>query len=427
MFKAIFILLCGLAAVGFPGTAGWRAQKNPAGSLVIIGGALKPGNEKIYNAFIQLGGGAEKIRIAVIPAASITPVKSGNSYIEDFIRYGVPETHIKLFPVAMKDDPSTGEVNESQWSRNGFDGKLAEEMRRYNAVFLVGGDQARYRDTLKDSKGNDSPLLTAIREIYRKGGVIGGTSAGAAVMSDPMICGGDSTAALLDGAGYRPDACPGHGGVHLTAGLGFLPGVLVDQHFIKRGRFGRLLAALLKNRSFRFGIGIDEDTAAVYHGGTQTVEVAGSAGIIVVDAPNTASRQTGGIRFHYLEDGDRCNIASGEFSINNLRKKIEKGKEYYETSPMRTDIFAKDAVKDIVTTGLADNRQPSAVGLAFALDPPDSGKKGKGVRLVFRKKTDTAGYWGKIQGRETYSVLNVYLDIIPIEITINSQTGGKSQ
>jgi cyanophycinase len=424
---AIEVLTAPLHAL--PETNPRKVTGMTGGNLVIIGGALQPDNEHVYQTFIRLGGGVKNIRIAIIPAAGGSPVKSGKAYVRDFVRYGVPETQIKVFPLAVKDDPSTATVDESLWAGNGSDKKLAEEMARYNAVFFVGGDQERYIKTLLDKEGNDTPLLSAIREIYRKGGVLGGTSAGAAIMSDPMICGGSPIDAALKGAIYKKENCPAGNGVRLTRGLGFFKGFLVDQHFIKRGRLGRLIPALLylkeKNMGRGLGIGVDEDTALVFRSQSNTVEVAGRSGILLVDTRNIVSRQSPlgttleHIHLSYLEKGDRFNIKTGEYTVSARRNKIKKGKEYYETSPLNTHVFGKDAVKEILTRGLADNREQETAGLAFTLD---SRGIGRGIKLIFRKTADTSGYWGKIDGKETYSVLNVQLELTPISVKISEET-----
>jgi cyanophycinase len=407
----------------------YSGQDNPkpGGSLVIIGGALQPENEAVYQKFIALGGGKDNIRIAIIPAASINPVKSGTSYINDFQQYGVPGDHIKIFPVAVKDDPSTKEVNETEWSKNGFKKELAKEMLNYTAVFFVGGDQARYLETLIDKDGTDSPLLTSIRQVYEKGGVIGGTSAGAAIMSDPMICGGNALNAMIKGAVYQQDSCPEEGGIFLTKGLDFFAFGLVDQHFIKRGRCGRLIAALLHLKDVSLGMGVDEDTAAVYYSKTKTIEVIGSSGILLVDTRDAVpahpepGTKTQNIILHYLEEGDIYFIETGKFTIHSDRKKIESGKEYRKTYPLHTNIFGRDAVKEIITSGLVDNKQTESVGLAFTLDPEkknNPNSSGTGVKLVFKKGKHTAGYWARINGKSSYSALNVHLDIIPITVKI---------
>jgi cyanophycinase len=395
-----------------------------SGSLVIIGGALNPDNHAIYNKFIELGKGKDNIRIAIIPAASINPVKSGQSYIRDFMRYGVPESHIKIFPLAVKDDPSTKEVNEAQWSKNGSNKELAEEMRQYNAVFLVGGDQARYRETLIDGNGRDLPLLESIREIFQKGGVIGGTSAGAAIMSDPMIISGNAVEAITAGVVFQeiPSGPEPEKKARLTRGFGFFKDGIIDQHFLKRGRMGRLIPAVLhaqKQQKHSLGFGVDEDTAIVYR--NHTVEVIGTSGILIIDTSTAKMKETQwgpkaeNIILHYLEGGDSFNLETGEFLINAGRKKIKKGKEYYKKYPLDTNIFGKDAVKEILTAGLVDNYQDRSEGLSFTLDKEGSGI---GMQFIFKKTDKTIGYFGKIDGKETFSALHVAVDFFPITVSI---------
>ena len=400
------------------------ANQAPKGSLVIIGGALDPNNQEIYEKFIHLGGGKEKIRIAIIPAASINPTQSGQSFFRNFTRYGVPDTHIKIFPLAVKDDPSTKEINEAQWAKNGSDKKLAEEILHYNAVFFVGGDQARYRKTLMDADGNDLPLLVSIRAVFQKGGVIAGTSAGAAIMSDPMIIGGNPVEAITNGVIYQtfPSGPEPEKKVWLTRGFGFFKHGIIGQHFLKRGRTGRMIPVLLhckKQNNHAAAFGVDEDTAIIYR--DNTIEVAGSSGVLIIDTTNAKIKETPwgpktkNITLHYLETGDSFNLETGQFHINPKREKIEKGKEYYKKYPLDTNIFGKDAVKEILTTGLMDNQQKKSEGLSFTLDEHGSGR---GMRLVFRKTAKTIGYLGEIADRESFSALHVALDLFPITVRV---------
>jgi len=423
--KSFLLIICLFWLVPFLYSG--QDNSHPGGTLLIIGGAMDMESEAILQKFIELGGGKNNIRIAIIPAASADPVESSNFYINDLKKYGVPGDHIKLFPVAVMDDPFTKDVNETEWSKNGFNKELAREMLNYTAVFFVGGDQARYLETLIDKNGNDSPLLASIRQVYEKGGVIGGTSAGAAIMSDPMICGGNSINAMIKGAVYQQDACPEEGGVFLTKGLGFFPGDLVDQHFIKRGRCGRLITALFHLKNVTLGIGVDEDTAAIYNSKTKTIEVIGTSCILLVDTREAvpAHPQPGAkvqnIILHYLEEGDIYFMETGKFTIHPERKKIETGKEYYKTYPLHTNIFGNDAIKEIITDGLVDNQEKEAVGMAFTLDPEKkntSESSGTGVKLVFKKDEHTAGYWARINGKSTYSALHIHLDIFPISVKI---------
>lgn len=403
-----FFVLIGLGlGLIFPASISVPDNQQIKGSLVIIGGALKRENKVIYGAFIKLGGGKKKIKIAIIPAASSTPVKSGNAYRNNFIDYGVPSRQIKLFPVALKDDPATPDIDESGWAKNAFNAQLANEIGHYNGIFLVGGDQMRYFITLIDPDGKDSPMLNAIRRIYEKGGVIAGTSAGAAVMSDPMIIGCSSIEAVTVQK------------IPFKKGFGFFYPGIVDQHFIKRGRIGRLITALLLSREISLGFGIDEDTALVLK--KNLAKVIGSSGVIVIDTKEVkSSRNPAGIAaqnilLHYLEAGDSLDLSRREITVHPLRKKILPGKEYFQTYPLNTNIFGRDIIKEVLTTGLVDNEHKQVTGLSFILDEQGNGR---GTKFVFSQQEDSAGYWGKIGGQNTYTVTRVHLDISPISVTI---------
>jgi hypothetical protein len=174
-------------------------------------------------------------------------------------------------------------------------------------------------------------------------------------------------------------------------------------------------------------MGVDEDTAAIYYSKTKTIEVIGSSAVLLVDTRNAlpAHPQPGAkvqnIILHYLEEGDIYFIETGKFTIHPVRKKIETGKEYHQRYPLDTNIFGKDAIKEIITSGLTDSQQKESVGLAFTLDPDKkntSSSSGTGVKLVFKKGEHTAGYWARIKGKSTYSALHVHLDIIPFTVKI---------
>jgi cyanophycinase len=139
------------------------------------------------------------------------------------------------------------------------------QLSRATGVFFTGGDQARIMDVLADRE-----LLAAVKARFAAGAVFGGTSAGAAVMSARMITGeGDFTVIDGDEVEQRP-------------GLGFVEGVIVDQHFVKRQRENRLFGLVLKHPEER-GVGIDEDTALLVTGG-RYAEVVGRGPVVLVDA-----------------------------------------------------------------------------------------------------------------------------------------------
>lgn len=394
------------------------------GSLVIMGGAINSSLDRVYKRFIELGGGAQDIRLAIIPAGSAEPAVSGRENAADFVQLGVPAEHIRVFPISILDDPTTKDVDEAQWARNGYDEALAADMLGFSAVYFVGGDQIRYNQTLKKANGEDSPLLASIRRIYADGAVIGGSSAGAAMMCDPMICDGYSMKALVAGAAFKPDSCAEAKGVSLSNGLGFFSAGLVDQHFLKRGRVGRTLVALYAVRQFSLGIGIDEDTAAVCQG--DTVEVLGRSGVLVVDVAAakaagdfTWSTEGGfkakGVILHYLEEGDRFDLATRTPLPLPERKPIAAGKQENDDFAMATDLFGRDIFKGMLVDGMAENKKDSVMGIAFTLD--DKGR-GEGSQWTLRKTERFAGLYASIRGVDTYSVLYVSLDVQPISLKV---------
>jgi cyanophycinase len=414
----VFLAAWTLAASLLPGQAGAK------GSLMIKGGNMTSALDRTTQRFIELGGGVQNIRLAIIAAGSVEPAVSGRENAADFIRLGVPAERIRIFPVAVLDDPSTKDVDESQWARNAFSEELAQEMLAYTAVYFGGGDQIRYNQTLKKANGEDSPLLKSIRKIFVDGGVIGGSSAGAAMMCDPMICEGDSINAITAGAAFKPDSCPEPKGVSLSTGLGFFTDGVVDQHFLKRGRVGRLLMALYALPKAWLGVGIDEDTAAIYHAGA--IEVLGSSGVLVIDV--TAAKAAGdltwstaeglrakGIILHYLEEGDRYDIAARAPLPLPERKTIVESNKENTDYPLETNLFGRDTFRAMMVDGMAENQKRETAGIAFTLD--DKGY-GMGSQWTLRKTERFAGLYASIKDVGTYTVTYVSLEVQPVSIRV---------
>ncbi len=130
-------------------------------------------------------------------------------------------------------------------------------------IFFSGGDQLRITSQI-----GDSGIEAKVRALYDRGGLVGGTSAGASVMSETMLVRGSSAVT------HRI------GDLHMAPGLGLIRNVIIDQHFAERGRFGRLIGAVAHNPRI-LGIGIDEDTAAIVVG--DSFRVIGSGAVYVVD------------------------------------------------------------------------------------------------------------------------------------------------
>ena len=167
------------------------------------------------------------------------------------------------------------------------------------AIFFSGGDQLRITSQI-----GDTAIEEKVCSLYQRGGLVAGTSAGAAVMSEMM---------LVKGSGKETHRI---GDLHMAPGLGLIKDVIIDQHFAERGRMGRLLGAVAHNPRV-LGLGLDEDTAVVVEG--NAFEVLGSGGVYVVDgtgvsycnvaeAEQESALSMHNVRVHVLSDGDRFNL-----------------------------------------------------------------------------------------------------------------------
>ena len=162
--------------------------------------------------FVELAGGSDA-RIIVIPNAGSEPVKWSKVQVEEFEEFGAKADFL-LFTRETADDESN--LNKMDWA---------------NAVFFLGGDQS---DLTRDMLG--TKLLEKVFEIYNNGGVVGGSSAGAAVMSEVMITGNE----LVNKDSNNAFITIEQGNVETKKGFGFLKNVIIDQHFLKRKRHNRL-------------------------------------------------------------------------------------------------------------------------------------------------------------------------------------------
>ena len=168
-------------------------------------------------------------------------------------------------------------------------------------VFFTGGDQLKITSQI-----GDTPIFERIREIYDYGGVIAGTSAGAAVMCETMLVeGGEEQSHVIGGS------------TRMAPGLGLIDGVIIDQHFMERGRFGRLTGAVAQNPK-NLGVGIDEQTAIVVERGNGFY-VLGSGAVYVIDGSHVTYSNIAeadlkktlsiyNITLHILSQGDRFDL-----------------------------------------------------------------------------------------------------------------------
>ncbi len=218
------------------------------GHVIIIGGAEdKVRDRVILSRFATLAGGRDAT-VAVISTASSMGLEAGERYKQVLGELGVPR--VKTIHAVTR-----AQANDEQ---------AAITIRDATGIFMTGGNQLRLSSTIGGTR-----LADAVLDQFRKGAVVAGTSAGASAMSSHMIAFGAS------------GATPKHRMAQIAAGLGVLPGVIVDQHFQQRNRLGRLLSLIAQNPSL-LGLGVDEDTAGVV-GPDHVMEVIGRGSITVVD------------------------------------------------------------------------------------------------------------------------------------------------
>ena len=227
----------------------------PETRLVIVGGGERP--REAMARFVAWAG-ASAARVLVVTWASGEPKETCEILLGELREHGPGEAACAPF-ATLDGEGKASPLDADARSR------FLSQLGAATGVFFSGGDQARIMDVLADAE-----LLRAVRERHARGVVFGGTSAGAAVMSLRMITGeGDFT--VIDGAK-----------VVVREGLGLLPGVIVDQHFVRRQRENRLFGLVLQQRGER-GVGIDEDTALLVAGGRHA-EVVGKGPVMLVDA-----------------------------------------------------------------------------------------------------------------------------------------------
>jgi cyanophycinase len=259
-------------------------RKRPGfGSLLIIGGHEDKEDDKtILRMLAKKVGKAGKIVVATV--ASGQPEESFNDYQRLFRGLGI--RHVHHLNVESREE-AMGETRRNI-------------LNDADAVFFTGGDQLKITSQL-----GDTPIYTRVQELYNAGGIIAGTSAGASVMTETMMVSGEGDESHRIGSMLK-----------LAPGFGFLPGVIVDQHFAQRGRIGRLLGAIAQNPRI-LGLGLDEDAAILVHRGR--FRVLGSGAVYVVDGSKVTFTNITeaepdlplciyGIKLHVLNQSDRFDL-----------------------------------------------------------------------------------------------------------------------
>jgi len=263
------------------------------GWIVPIGGAENKENDpRILERFIAVSGGSQA-DIVVIPTASRLH-ETGHRYETLFRELGARRVTVMDFDT-RRDCQETGRL---------------QRLEEASGIFFTGGNQLRLTTLL-----GGTPVAKLIRRRNANGVTVGGTSAGASILSEHMIAFGDEGPSVISGS------------VRLAPGLGLTNRFVIDQHFRQRDRLGRLITALAYN-PFAVGIGLDEDTA-VFISPDETLDVEGSGGVTVVDASEVSfssmdSASEGqpicmlGLKVHILVAGATFNLHTRIASATNL-------------------------------------------------------------------------------------------------------------
>ncbi|WP_419252728.1 cyanophycinase [Caulobacter sp. ErkDOM-YI] len=391
------------------------------GTLVIVGGALSRDNDAVHAAFIDAARAHAPPGVAprflIIPAASGAPSDSAQSFAQQLQRRGVGADQIAVARVAVRDDPGTADIDESLWASGGSAPEEVAKAAPADGVWFVGGDQARIVATLKTAKGEDTPLLIALRARLAQGAVIGGTSAGAAIMSEAMILQGDSLPALLRPLGATETA-DGEA-LAMGRGLGFFTGGLVDQHFDRRARLGRLARAVATlPLSQRIGFGIDENTALVIDLATRSARAIGAGGVTILDERSAlidvrdSALHLRQAHLHFISGGDRVDLATLAVTPAGYKQRLKPSAS--ATARLR------------VAEGLAAPAQrldawlaEDLVGVAAStrIERPSFLPGGAGIRFGFARTPSSAAYQGRdAQGRDRDTIVDVAFDVSPVHV-----------
>ncbi|MCC6242531.1 MAG: cyanophycinase [Gemmatimonadaceae bacterium] len=282
--------LCVILGIATP----LAAQSNTRGTLFIVGGGTQP--SALVDEFVQRAGGRGKAHIVVFAMASASGERSGEDKANDLRARGATARNIWI----TREQADLDSVVHLLDSATG--------------VWFGGGDQNRLTKALLGSK-----VERAIHARYAAGAVVGGTSAGAAVLSTPMITGTE----LDRGRDTTQDWTRiKRGTVQVDSGFSFLRDAIIDQHFLRRKRQNRLLSLVLATPP-HLGAGIDEGTAIVVEP-NGLWRIMGASSVLIVDARE--ARRTGGsapvlgasgVRMHLLPDGATFNPKTGAATLQS--------------------------------------------------------------------------------------------------------------
>jgi cyanophycinase len=230
------------------------ARNIPAGKLFIIGGGNR--SQQLMKTMVATAALGPKDYVVVLPMSGSEPDTSFYYFKEDF----QPVCSAPVVSFNFTKD----KVNNKNW---------LDSLRHARLIFITGGDQERFMNIALNT-----PVYDAIHEAFFNGSTIAGTSAGAAVMSEKMITGKELTDTSYNATFKKIHA----NNIHIAKGLGLLKSAVIDQHFIVRSRYNRLLSAIANFPGYAC-IGIDEATAIIVEG--NKITVTGESQVVLIQKP----------------------------------------------------------------------------------------------------------------------------------------------
>lgn len=376
------------------------------GVAVPIGGGLKADHDEVWQRMVALAGGTGS-RWVVLGTASENPLGSAEQAAKMLARRGAVAEVLPVSPL-LKEPAIAAAVQ---------DPVLLAKVRGARGVFFTGGSQDRIVDHLYPG-GQATPLLQAIWDVYRAGGVVAGTSAGAAIMSATMFRDAPDVLGVMKGV-----LRDGH---EVDRGLGFVgPALFVDQHFFKRGRVGRMIP-LMVAKGYTLGLGVEENSAVAVRG--DTVEVIGGKAMLVdlTHAARDAAQPAfnlRGARLALLDRGDRLDLATRRVQPAEHKQRGQVldpnapgYKPYYTAEPFYVDMLGDNVLSHAMEL-LIDASYPALRGIAF--DPrgePGAPLAALGFQFRLAKGPHSIGWYSEVSGGEDYTVDHLVLDIEPIRL-----------
>lgn len=385
------------------------AVQAQSGAAIVIGGALKLDNDAVWQRIVDEAGG-RGARFVVFATAAANPERSAAQIVEALNRHGARAEPIPVAPRLNKG---------ADLQKNLNDPGLIAKVNAAQGVFFSGGAQELIVDTLTEPGGRRTVMLDAIWEVLARGGVVAGSSAGAAIMSAVMFRDAQDSLQVLKGRLRE--------GKESDLGLGFVgPTLFVDQHFLKRGRIGRMLP-LMWAKGYKLGLGVEENSAAIVRG--DEVEVIGAKGALLVDL-NAASSDPKLGHFNlrnaslsYLDRGDRHNLKTGLTTPSPIKlasplidASAADFKPYFNNEPFYLDMLGDNTIVTAMAH-LIDSPKPALLGLAFSGKPAaDDPAPDLGFEFRLYKGEGSVGWYTGAMGGEDYTVLKVRLDVLPVTI-----------